>query len=86
MEPRKIASLTATYRNDRRVIINEVDFPLAEIRALQFDNAVDDAVWYHGFWTNIENLTDIHIHYADGSMVIAGDPLICNLKVEEVAP
>ena len=84
MDEKKIATLTATYR-ERRVIINEVDYPLAEIRALQFDNAVDDAVWYHGFWTNIENLTDVHIYYEDGSMIIAGNQLIRNMKIAEAA-
>ena len=58
---------------------------MAPEAALHFDNAVDDPVWYHGFCTNVENLTDVHIYYEDGSMIIAGNPLIRNMKIAEAA-
>lgn len=69
-----ITQITANYRNERRVIVNEVNFPVAEIRAEVFDNALDDAAWYHGFWTNVENLTEVKAHFADGMIVNLGRP------------
>ena len=77
--PKKVVSITATYYNagtPREVIVNEVNYSFAEIRAKHFENAIDNVAWYHGFWTRIENLYDVYVHYADGTRKFVGDPLI----------
>ena len=77
--PKKVVSITATYYNvctPREVVVNEVNYPFAEIRAKYFENSVDSAAWYHGFWTRIENLYNVYVHYADGTRKFVGDPLI----------
>lgn len=74
---KEIKRITATYEQGlerREVEIRDAEDGKAFVVPTRFDPWKDAAVYYHGFETVIENLRDVKVVYADGSVESKGDP------------
>jgi len=78
---KEIVRLVATYTsNDQRkpetreVEIQGVHDGKAFIQPTSFDPWNDEAIYYHGWETNIENISNVYAVRADGTRELLGDP------------
>lgn len=74
---KEIVKLLATYTNGdevRQVEIQDVEDGIAFVQPTTFDPCKDEAIYYHGWSTRLENISNVYALRVDGTRELLGDP------------
>lgn len=74
---KEIRRVLATYtsgKEKREVEIQGVENGRAFVQPTTFDPLNDDAIYYHGWMTDVTNLSAIHLLRVDGTREYMGNP------------
>lgn len=80
---KEIRRVLATYTSGnekREVEVQGVDGGKAFVQPTTFDPQKDDAIYYHGWETGVENLSAIHLLRVDGTREYMGDPPVNSVQ------
>lgn len=84
-EIRKLVATFTSGNEKREVEIQDVKDGKAFVQPTTFEPWKDEAIYYHGWETSVENLSAVHALRVDGTREYLGDPPINKRPIYLVA-